>query len=119
MKFYFVELTHKSSGQKFYKFGITGNVDVLDRFTNTFPEREGYQNFNIRVLFSQYFKDDEVAKELEKKYLNKFPRINLNEEIIDNYEYTYKNTGGITEWRILDRDQVNSILKELYESRPY
>lgn len=114
MKFYFVELTHKVNKKVIHKFGITNSKDVLDRFADRYPERDGYKNFDIKVLYSTYTTDDE-AKRLESDFLGLFPRIgSINEVIGDGYDYNYKNTGGITEWRLLTSDEKNAILRKLY-----
>lgn len=117
MKFYFVELTHKKSGHIFYKFGITQNKDVLNRFTNIYPEREGYQNFNIRVLYSENL-DKNEAKKKEKEFLSRYTNIpNIPSIVKDGFDYNSRNTSGITEWRVLNTSQKNELLRKLYESK--
>jgi len=119
MKFYFIELTHKISGKVFYKFGITQSSDVLNRFTDIYPERKGYQNFNIRVLFSKKLNESD-AEYLEETFLDMYPKIkNISNILKDGFDYNFKNTSGLSEWRTLSVSQKNSLLKILFNKTDF
>lgn len=112
MKFYFVELTHRNTGNIIHKFGITHHYEVLDRFSSIKDKRWG--DFIIRVLFSIYFEDEEDAIIMEQNYLQKYPK-NFNLEVLlkvdSNY---YDNLSGITETVLLSDVQRYNILQNLF-----
>lgn len=112
MKFYFIELKHKASSKILYKFGITTKEDVLERFNPKYDKR--YKEFVFRVLVSIRTEDKKV-KELENKLLHKYPKNFILEEFLNVPFRYFDNLGGITELRILSKEQKNSLLNKLYK----
>lgn len=111
MKFYFVEFTHNNKA--FHKFGITSSKDVLNRFSTRYDSR--WEEFNIRVLFSYYNKDDELIKNMEKLMLTRYPKNFILENYLGKPFGYYNGLGGITETVVLTTIQVNEILQSLYK----
>ena len=112
MKFYFIELFHNKALKNIYKFGVTNSNDILNRFDYTYPERIGYQNFNIKPLFSIKLTDSDALK-IESVFLSKYKNNNKNDYLSTNY--TSKNLCGITEMRILTKEEKSEVLRILYE----
>jgi hypothetical protein len=120
MKIYFVEFTHKQSGKKFYKFGITKYGDVMKRFSKEESIRfkndpDQYDDFNIRVIASAWNEYDQVSEQ-EKILLNKYPKNIWVEEYVGVTDKTYKFS-GVTECVSLTYDQVVEARKYMYNLR--
>lgn len=112
MKFYFIELFHNKALKTIYKFGVTNSNDILNRFDYTYPERVGYQDFNIRPLFSIILSESDALK-VESVFLTEYINNNVNNYLSTNY--TSKNLCGITEMRILTKEEKSEVLRILYE----
>ncbi len=107
MKFYFVRLTH-ITGEVFYKFGVTRSYDVLDRFSQKYPERIGYKDFTIKVMLS-YYTDEENALLIEDFFLKKFPP--SFSEILS--KYNTNTLTDLTEFRTLNYSDVQSVFNDV------
>ena len=119
-KLYFVELRHKETGKIINKIGVTHSKDVQNRFTPGYPEREGYSWFDIKVLFSMFFKRDSDAEQQEKDYLGRFPKCDINEYLGQNLieeKFTHKNMSGISELRLLSSEERSQFLWKLHADK--
>ena len=101
------------------KFGITKNMDVLERFNPYYDKR--YNDFIIKVKFSKAVPNMKIAEDMERYWLeDRFPNPGPNKVWIENYLHCEKNNEyddtGITEIRLLKRYQLSKILTELYNS---
>ena len=101
------------------KFGITKNMDVLERFNPYYDKR--YNDFIIKVKFSKAVPNMKIAEDMERHWLEeRFPNPGPNKVWIENYLQCDKNNEyddtGITEIRLLKRYQLGQILTELYNS---
>jgi hypothetical protein len=123
-KFYVVELVPKKYKMREYndvliKFGITKNMDVLQRFNTYFDER--YKDFYFKVKFSRPHSNKAKAEAEEKYWLEeRFPNPGPNKVWVEDYlqcedKQKYNDT-GITEIRLLKRYQVAEIVKELFNT---
>lgn len=103
IKLYLVRFDYKdNSGDSFYKFGITGHYDVLNRFHDA-----QYNQWNIKVICSAYGPRNEVEL-LEKTLQKLYPK---------NFWLTEK-LSGVTEIVKLNSTQVSdavNLIKQ-YES---
>lgn len=117
MKFYFAELTYRQTGKKVYKFGLTWEGDADNRFTLTYPERENYKLFNIRILFSMNFYRKEDAEKYEKNALAKYPRCNVAQVVGASERFSSANLTGISEFRNFSSSEVDGIIDHLYKRR--
>ena len=123
-KFYVIEIIPKRYKMRDYndvlvKFGITSNMDVLQRFNPYFDER--YKDFKYKVKFSKYFSNKEKAEQVEQYWLSEvFPNPGPNKVWVEDYiqcEHKEKyNDTGITQIRLLKRYQLSSVLKTLYDT---
>ena len=101
------------------KFGITKNMDVLERFNPYYDKR--YKDFIIKVKFSKAVPNMKIAEDMERHWLEeRFPNPGPNKVWIEDYLNCEKNNEyddtGITEIRLLKRYQLGQILTELYNS---
>mgnify|MGYP003155031155 FL=1 len=101
------------------KFGITKNMDVLERFNPYYDKR--YNDFIIKVKFSKAVPNMKMAEDMERHWLEeRFPNPGPNKVWIEDYLHCEKNNEyddtGITEIRLLKRYQLAKILTELYNS---
>lgn len=101
------------------KFGITKNMDVLERFNPYYDKR--YNDFVIKVKFSKAVPNMKMAEDMERHWLEeRFPNPGPNKVWIEDYLHCEKNNEyddtGITEIRLLKRYQLAKILTELYNS---
>tara|TARA_R100000315_G_scaffold8560_1_gene2776 strand:+ start:498 stop:947 length:450 start_codon:yes stop_codon:yes gene_type:complete len=124
-KFYVIELVPKKYKMRDYnhvlvKFGITSNMDVLQRFNPYFDER--YKDFEYKVKFSKRFSNKAKAERIEQFWLGDrgFPNPGPNKVWLERYlkcknNHEYDNT-GITEIRLLSRPQLSGVLTVLYNS---
>tara|TARA_R100000426_G_scaffold28518_1_gene23870 strand:+ start:99 stop:548 length:450 start_codon:yes stop_codon:yes gene_type:complete len=123
-KFYVIEFIPKKYKMRDYndvliKFGITKNMDVLERFNPYFDER--YKDFHYKVKFSKVFSNKSKAEAIESYWLQeRFPNPGPNKVWIEDYlqcEHKQKyNDTGITEIRLLKKYQLAEVLKELYNT---
>lgn len=106
------EIIHKNP-KTLYKFGYTHLVDASDRFSLEHHSNGNFRNipfktdYDQKILWSAWFPDLEIAKQVEKLLLKEFP--------FKNY-YTDTNYNGVTEARVFEEDEAQLIIKELYES---
>lgn len=120
MKVYFVEFTHKETGKKFYKFGITKYGDVMKRFSVEESIKFGndpgqYDDFDIRVIASAW-NDYAHVVEQEKILLKRYPKNIWVEEYVGVTDKTYKFS-GVTECVSLTSEQVTEARKYMYNLR--
>ena len=120
MKFYFVQFTHKETSKVFYKFGVTKENQVENRFNPHFrnsmfyKDRYRYLDFDTRVLFSLWCEKSKAYK-LEDFFKRKYSK-NFSLETYLNKPYDYFSEGftGITETVTLNSDEYKQVLRELY-----
>jgi len=120
MKFYFVKFTHKETNKSFYKFGVTKESQVDNRFDPYFQnsrfynDRYKYLEFDVRVLFSMYCSTTDAYK-IESRYKAKYPK-NFSLETYLGKPYNYFSDGftGITETVVLDDNTYKEVLHKLY-----
>ena len=123
-KFYVIEIVPKKYKMQDYndvlvKFGITKNMNVLERFNPYYDER--YKDFHYKVKFSRAHSNKNKAEAEERYWLEqRYPNPGPNKVWVESYlnvEHKQKyNDTGITEIRLLKRYQLASILKELYDT---
>ena len=111
MKFYFVKFVHNISNKHFYKFGITKQGDVLNRFNTSFDIR--YSEFNISVIFSVYCSESQAQK-LESIFLKNNPKNFILEDLVNVKKSYYSNLSGITECFIADDNYIKDLIFNLY-----
>jgi len=120
MKFYFVKFTHKETGKVFYKFGVTKESQVDNRFdpyfknSRFYKDRYKYLEFDVRVLFSMYCNTSD-AYNFEHTFKAKYPKNFLLENYLGKpYNYFSDGFTGITETVVLDDFEYKKVLQELY-----
>lgn len=95
-----------------HKFGYTEEKDAAMRFDPIVHKRKNHrgvafgEHYNVKILWSAFFP---LAKSLaiERMLLDTYPYKNL---------YTDVDYNGITECRVFNKDEANSVLRSLYGS---
>jgi len=120
MKFYFVKFTHKETCEEFYKFGVTKENQVENRFDPYFQnsrfynDRYKYLEFDVRVLFSMYCSKEDAYK-IENEFKTRYPKnFSLENYLGKPHNYFSNGFTGITETVVLDDNTYKKVLRELY-----
>jgi hypothetical protein len=97
IKAYLARFINKTTGERFFKFGVTGIYDALERFSY-----EEYYPWHIRIMASAYGPTLEVL-ELEQEMLQKYPK---------NF-YLPEKIKGVTEIFKVERENENKMVGEV------
>jgi len=84
--------------QDLYKFGVTGKVNVEDRFKDC--------NYNIDVKWSWYLPEDTA-------YLAE----SLMLAVIEKDFFLEEKLDGITEMRVLNEKEAKRVISKLYDAK--
>lgn len=107
---YIAKFTHCTTQRHFFKVGIT-NYDFKQRFEISYPEREGYKDFQIECLFE---KKTEMSERLESKIQKIFPKNFLLEKYLGlPYDYYKNRFTGITECFITEDENIHKLVETL------
>lgn len=128
-KFYVAEFKNKHyptpQGKVFLKFGITHHMDVQKRFDPTVDDgyAKNYEDWDIKILFSQVYKSKEAAENQEQLYLGKIFPYNSKYKVwvedifgLEDRNKYYTST-GVTELRLVDYAQKNLVLHTLFKNK--
>jgi len=97
IKAYLVRFINKETGERFFKFGVTGKYDAAERFTD-----EEYYPWYIKIMTTAYGPTLEVL-ELEQEMLRKYPK---------NF-YLHEKIKGVTEIFKVEREKENKMVDEV------
>lgn len=105
-KLYFIQLSPKEGGNIVYKIGITEYKDVLDRFS------EVIDLFNIKVLCTLIFKNQEKAEAFESLFLSIYKKWPPKDELD-----LYSSLRGIGELRSMTNSEKMELLNFMFMLR--
>jgi hypothetical protein len=97
IKAYLVRFINKETGERFFKFGVTGKYDAAERFTD-----EEYNLWDIKVMTTVYGPTLEIL-ELEQEMLQRYPK---------NF-YLHEKIKGVTEIFKVERVDENKMVGEV------
>ena len=97
IKAYLARFINKETGERFFKFGVTGKYDAAERFTN-----EEYLPWDIKIMTTAYGPTLEVL-ELEQEMLRKYPK---------NF-YLHEKIKGVREIFKIERIEENKMVGEV------
>ena len=97
IKAYLARFINKETGERFFKFGVTGKYDAAKRFTD-----KEYDLWDIKIMTTAYGPTLEVL-ELEQEMLRKYPK---------NF-YLHEKIKGVTEIFKVERLDENKMVDEV------
>ena len=109
-------------GKVFIKPGITRHMDVMKRFDPSVDNyKKDYSDWKIKILFSKKFNTKQEAQEFENYFLyNVFPYNSKYKVWVEDYygieDLQKYNDTGITELRLLEKEEVDNLVQFLYNS---
>lgn len=124
-KFYIVEMKNKkytkpNDGRVLVKFGITHHMDVMKRFDPSVNDgyAKNYEDWDIRVMYSQVFYSKEEALAVEDHMKDDvFPatthKVWLEDYLQCESRDEYYNNSGVTEFRLLTQTELRSTIDTL------
>tara|TARA_R110000868_G_C10736754_1_gene752050 strand:+ start:277 stop:723 length:447 start_codon:yes stop_codon:yes gene_type:complete len=124
-KFYIVKMDNKkyvkpNDGRILVKFGITHHMDVMKRFNPSVNDGyvKNYEDWDIRVMYSQVFysKEEALAVETHMKDIV-FPptthKVWLEDYLQCESRDEYYNNSGVTEFRLLTQMELSSTINTM------
>ena len=113
-----------NDGRIMVKSGITHHMDVMNRFNPLIDDgySKNYEDWKIWPIYSQVYNTKEEAEEVERYLLHdRFPpqthKVWVEQYLGCNSNNEYYNNTGITEIRLLTRDEIDSIIRELTQTQ--
>jgi hypothetical protein len=97
IKAYLARFINKETGERFFKFGVTGKYDAAERFTD-----KEYLPWDIKIMTTAYGPTLEIL-ELEQEMLRKYPK---------NF-YLHEKIKGVREIFKVERVEENKMVGEV------